>query len=87
MSVFKVEKSFGGTATNFGPGYPSVDLMLDVSALRQQHSSALVLKGALATEKEIDTAVDDLKHDLESLRRAAKQKLQSYLDAARPNSR
>ena len=28
MSVFKVEKSFGGAARAFGPGFTAVDLML-----------------------------------------------------------
>ena len=86
MSIFKAAKAFGGTATTFGPSYPSIDLMLDIGTLRRQHSGALVLKGALATEKEIDIAIDDLERDLESLRSAAKTKLKSYVDEARPTT-
>ena len=86
MSIFRPEESFGGTATSFGPSYPSVDLMLEVGTLRQQHSGALVLKRALATETEIDFAIDDLQRELETLRASAKQKLLSYIARARPTT-
>jgi hypothetical protein len=77
MAIFKAENSFVPTAMTTGAGHSKVDLMLDISSLREQHSGALVLKGKLATDREIDAAIDELNRDLEALRAAAKQKLKS----------
>lgn|GEM_PF-3870428 len=87
MSIFGVEDAFGGNAIGFGPSHPAVDLMLDVAPLRQQHSGALVLKGGFATDQEIDSAIEDLKRDLETLRAAAKDKLRAYVERARLTAR
>jgi hypothetical protein len=56
--------------------------MLDYRLLgRSQHSSAYFLRGPLATDGQIDSAIDELKHgletDLEALRKEAKEKLKS----------
>jgi hypothetical protein len=56
--------------------------MLDISSLREQHSGALVIRGHLATDQEIDHAVNALQSDLEAMRGAAKQKLRTYIERA-----
>ena len=77
MSIFKAENSLAPTAMFTGATRSKVDLMVDITSLREQHSGALVLKGKLTTDQEIDAAIEDLKRELEALRAAAKQKLKS----------
>ena len=73
MGIFRAEPSFA----RFGGSAKKVDLMINVASLREQHSGAMVLKGPLATDSDIDDAIEALKRELESLRDDAKRKLKS----------
>jgi len=80
MSVFSAVDASSG----FGPSRQGIDLVLDVGSIRQQHAGSLmVVRGPLATESAIDSAIDELKRELDTLRATAKEKLKSSVDSAR----
>jgi len=84
MALFKVHDSFGGSAVSFSPNYPGVDISLDIGGLpSRQHDEGLVLFGPLASDSEIDHAVDRLMGEVEDLRRTAKKALKAYLEKAK----
>jgi hypothetical protein len=77
MATFKVQDAFGGGAIQFGPNYPGIEIALDQPPSGGP-SRGYVLSAPLASDLEIDAAVDKLMSELQNLRAAAKQALQDY---------
>jgi hypothetical protein len=77
MSPFTVQEAFGGSAVTFGPNYPGVEIAFKPGGLRE-HGQAYALTPPLASDKEIDDAVDRLKDEVEAARAAAKRELKDY---------
>jgi hypothetical protein len=77
MSPFTVQEAFGGSAVTFGANYPGVEIAFKPGALRT-HGQSYALSSPLASDREIDGAVDRLKDELEAARAAAKRALKDY---------
>ena len=77
MVRFKVQDSFGGNAIQFGPNYPGIEIALDPQP-SAGHGRAYTLSAPLASDREIDAAVDTLISELQNPRTAAKRALQDY---------
>ena len=77
MSPFTARKAPGGSAVTFGSNYPNVEIAFKPGLL-PLHGETYPLTQPLATESEIDLAVDNLKEKLEETRAVAKRKLQDY---------
>jgi hypothetical protein len=85
MALFKVHESHGRSTVAFSPNYPGVDISLDIRGLPSfQHDEGLVVFGPLASDGEIDDAVDKLIRELQEIRATAKQALKAYLEKAKP---
>jgi hypothetical protein len=82
MTIFKIQDAFAGTAIGFGPNYPSIEIAAEAAHL-SQHGSAFVLTAPLASDREIDDAINALQKGLEALRTIAKQKLVAYSNRSR----
>ena len=77
VAIFKVQDAFGGGAVVFGPNYPGIEIAFDPQR-SGAHGQAYALSAPLASDPEIDTAVDKLIGELQELRGAAKRALQDY---------
>lgn len=77
MSPFTVKESIAGSSLTFGPAHPSVEIAFK-PVLGKEHSQSYELTAHLATDNEIDVAVDRLKEQLEAARATAKRMLKEY---------
>ena len=81
MPQFTVQESLAGAAVTFGPNYPGVEIALKPPQ-QLEHGQGYVLTPPLASDKEIDVAVDRLRERLEerleAARVAAKRMLKDY---------
>jgi hypothetical protein len=75
VSKFNVQDAFAGNAIGFGPNYRGVEIVLDTDQLNSMQGTSYVLSGPLASDREIDEAVNNLIGDLEVIRFTAKQRL------------
>lgn len=66
--------------SNWRPGdYPISPLVHISLSAYSQHAGVILLSPQLMTDKEIDEAVDRLKAELETIRKAAKKELKKIL--------
>jgi hypothetical protein len=73
--MFNVQDAFSGNAIGFGPIYRGVELVLDTDQLNSVRGTSYVLSAPLASDREIDEAVNNLIGDLQVIRFTAKQRL------------
>lgn len=86
MPAFGIREAFDGTAMGFSANYPGIEIVMEPGHLKE-HGQTYTLMGPLATFQEIDHAIDALTADLEALRSAAKQMLESYKQRAQSRGR
>jgi hypothetical protein len=75
MSKFEVQDAFSGNTVGFGPNYRGLEIVINTNKLPVMHGTSYVLSAVLASNREIDEAVNNLIADLEVIRVTAKQRL------------
>ena len=75
MSKFNIQDAFLGNAIGFGPNYRGVEIAIDTDKLTSIRGTSYALSAALASDREIDEAINNLIADLEVIRVTAKLRL------------